>query len=225
MLGSNGGLLGKPRQSGPYQAPGVWTPTEQAIGQGQVSRWPIGASDPYWSSVTLLLHFDGTNGSTTFTDSSTSATAFTVNDGTVTIGTGDSVFGGASGNFTTGGDLRTGTSIAGLNFGTGDFTIELWAKQTASTGTLDTLLCANSEATFMIRPSTSNAQISIGSLTNLLIGTSFTLTASTWHHIAVTRKSSVCRAFKDGAIIGAAFSSDAINLSRLIIGDSSTTGR
>ena len=38
-----------------------------------------GPSDPYWSSVVLLLHCDGTNGSTTFTDSSSSNKTATAN--------------------------------------------------------------------------------------------------------------------------------------------------
>ena len=54
------------------------------------------STDPYWASVVLAMHFDGTNGSTTFTD----IKGHTVSSaGSPVISTARSKFGGASGLF------------------------------------------------------------------------------------------------------------------------------
>ncbi len=86
------------------------------------SRFATGG-DPYFSSVSLLLHGDGTNGSTTFTDSSGSPKTVSVVGSGVTISTAQSVFGGASINMNGSGNLSVPDSAA-FQFGSGDFTIE-----------------------------------------------------------------------------------------------------
>jgi len=83
------------------------------------------ATDPDFASVSLLLHGDGTNGSTTITDSSSSpktVTAF----GNAQISTTQSKFGGSSIAFDGNGDYITSASNAAFTFGTDDFTIEFW---------------------------------------------------------------------------------------------------
>jgi hypothetical protein len=89
-----------------------------------------GATDPYFSSVVSLLHGDGTNGSTTFTDQ-IAAKTWTRNGTTTVISTTQSKWGGASvyigntvGTATTNG--ITTPSHADFNFGTADFTLEWW---------------------------------------------------------------------------------------------------
>jgi hypothetical protein len=86
-----------------------------------------GERDPYFANVSLLLHMDGTNGATTFTDSSSfshSVSAF----GNAQITTSASVFGGASGRFDGSGDYLTVPNHSSLQLGTGDFTIEFWCR-------------------------------------------------------------------------------------------------
>jgi hypothetical protein len=72
-----------------------------------------------------LLHFDGANNSTTFTDSSSYAHAVTAADNAV-ISTTQSKFGGASGYFDGDGDGVTVPDGAEFAFGSGNFTIEAW---------------------------------------------------------------------------------------------------
>jgi hypothetical protein len=86
-----------------------------------------GLTDPYFSNVSLLLHGDGTNGSTTIVDSSSSPKTVTAVDN-AQISTAQSKFGGASIAFDGNGDYIYSYSNADFQFGTGDFTIELWVR-------------------------------------------------------------------------------------------------
>lgn len=83
-------------------------------------------TDPNFSSVGLLLHGDGANNSTTFTDSGPAARTITVY-GDAKISTAQSKFGGASMLFDGFNDYVTPPSSTDFQFGTGDFTIEGWA--------------------------------------------------------------------------------------------------
>lgn len=79
--------------------------------------------DAVFDKVVLLLHFDGANGSTTFTDNSPTPKTVTALS-SAAISTAQSKFGGASLGLT-GGFLSVENS-AGLDTSTGDFTIETW---------------------------------------------------------------------------------------------------
>ena len=63
----------------------------------------VTGGDPYYSAVSLLLPMDGTNGSTTFTDSSLNGLTVTA-VGNAQISTTQSKYGGASGYFDGTGD-------------------------------------------------------------------------------------------------------------------------
>jgi hypothetical protein len=99
---------------------------------------PAGPTDPYFSNVSLLLHGDGTNGSTNIVDSSPTPKTVTAY-GDAQISTAQSKFGGSSIAFDGAGDYLTVPSSAAFEFGTGDFTIEGWWRRTAATigGILD----------------------------------------------------------------------------------------
>jgi hypothetical protein len=90
----------------------------------------IPSGDPYWANVSLLLHADGTNGSTTFTDSS--PTTKTVTASGSTISTAQYIFGGSSGliaTATSSNDL-TIPNHTDFSLSTGDFTLEVWVYVT-----------------------------------------------------------------------------------------------
>lgn len=89
--------------------------------------------DPHRDSVSLHLHCDGTNASTTITDSSSLAHVMTAANG-AQITTSDSVFGGASLSLVGTNRTITAPSNAAFDFGSGDFTIELNYKSTQTTG-------------------------------------------------------------------------------------------
>jgi hypothetical protein len=88
-----------------------------------------GLTDPYFSNVSLLLHGDGTNGSTTITDSSSNNFSVTANDG-AQISTAQAKYGPSSIEFS--GSVNDGLSIQSatdFQFGTGDWTVEAWIYQ------------------------------------------------------------------------------------------------
>src|SRR3990167_7227024 len=79
------------------------------------------------ANVTLLLHCDGTDASTTFTDNSISSHVTTAN-GNAQIDTAQSKFGGASGLFDGTGDYLSVPNSDDWDFGTGDFTVDMWLR-------------------------------------------------------------------------------------------------
>lgn len=85
---------------------------------------PSGPSDPDFASVALLLHMDGANASTTFTDSSGNAHAVTANGG-AQISTAQSKFGGASADFDAVNSYLSVADDASLHLG-GTWTLEWW---------------------------------------------------------------------------------------------------
>lgn len=117
-----GGAIGKRLVATTTAASGVWQ-----IGEAEAAVrsaiWP--AADAYSSSVALLLHMDGTNNSTTFTDSGPSARSITAN-GDAKVSTAQSKFGGASCLLDGNGDYLTAGTSTGYDIGTGDMTLEAW---------------------------------------------------------------------------------------------------
>lgn len=77
--------------------------TGALLGSAITSDGQASPGDPHFSNVSLLLHMDGTNGSTTFTDSSPSPKTVTAY-GNAQISTAQSKFGGSSAYFDGAGD-------------------------------------------------------------------------------------------------------------------------
>jgi hypothetical protein len=156
-----------------------------------------GSTDPDFASVSLLLHMDGSNGSTTFTDSSSNALTITAN-GDAQISTAQSKFGGASGLFDGNADYITLAPAANLQFDA-DFTIEVWIYPLSSA---DMLIGSSSGDTntqvFRIN------QVNVGTLSMFLNGLSVFgqvsagITANQWQHLAIARNGSDTRIFVDG---------------------------
>lgn len=137
----------------------------------------------------LLLHFDGTNGSTSFTDSSPNAFAVTAS-GDAEISTTQSKFGGSSLGISTGYVYVSDDST--LSLGSDDFTIELWYYD--STGDGGVLAAqwggASNNAWFL----TTNVLYVNGS-------EAFSFSsepAEEWNHIAICRTSGTIRVFTNG---------------------------
>lgn len=91
---------------------------------------PRAPGDPYRSSVVAHLHMDGSNGSTSFPD--TTGRTWTPN-ANATVTTSNSKFGGASADFPSASLAYLETAGSDdFNFGSGDFTIEGWVYLTGS---------------------------------------------------------------------------------------------
>ena len=159
------------------------------------------SGDPYFSNVSILLHGDGTNGSTTFTDSSSNNHTLTVK-GDAQISTAQSKFGGSSMYFDGNGDYLT-VSDSSLALGTGEYTIELWVYILSATSLEAMASCGTSAGgSWQLRFGSSSVggrqiDFRVGTVTRL----STTISFNTWHHLAVTRDSSnTGRMFLNGTI-------------------------
>ena len=112
-------------------ASGVWKQTE--VAQLIASGWPNPNIDPYWTSVSMLLHGDGTNGAqnNTFIDSSGNSVVLT-RSGSATQGSYSAYAATAPYSSAAGSLYLSGTSdyvsiAASANFSySGDFTWECW---------------------------------------------------------------------------------------------------
>jgi len=153
-----------------------------------------GSTDPDFANVSLLLHGDGTNGSTTIIDSGPSpktVTAF----GDAQISTAQSKFGGASIAFDGSGDYLTGPSNnADFNFGTGDFAMEAFAYPVESR--IGIIFCYRSNQQDGVTFGQYNTQwfAKVGDAT-LIAGS---LTLNSFSHIAAVRASGVLTLYVNG---------------------------
>jgi hypothetical protein len=166
--------------------------------------------DPDFGSVSLLLHGDGTNGSTTIIDSSPSpktVTAF----GDAQISTAQSKFGGSSlYMLQADADLFNFTNIGSSLEFPGDYTIECWVYLPTLTGVLDASLYVISNAFLgsfhALNIDASNFNLYLNSV-GLFFAVAHNLSPATWHHIALCRAGSTVRIFTDGAQKGSTTSS------------------
>lgn len=173
----------------------------QRGGLGRAGGAPALAIDP--AAVSLLLHCDGSNGSTTFTDSSSHGATPSA-AGNAQISTAQSKFGGASLALDGTGDWIQVTPASGVpsrfNFGTGDFTIESWVYRSAAStgvifttrndglGTIGVNLQILSDGTLRIRINSGDGGDSASSA----------VPTGQWVHIAAARVAGVLKTFVDG---------------------------
>lgn len=155
-----------------------------------------GGGDPYWNQVVLLLHCDGTNGSTTITDSSPVGRTVTAN-GNAQISTAESKFGGASLLLDGSGDTVTMASSADFAFGTGDFTIETFLRYSNNVG-FQIPWSFNDATSNMLRIQNGNFALLLASNSTILSGSIPTLANGTWYHLAVVRSGNNWTLYIDG---------------------------
>ena len=153
-----------------------------------------GPSDPDFASVSLLLHADGADGSTTFTDSSSGGLTVTAYGdefyGNAQISTAQSKFGGASIRLLGSSQYFTTSGLA--NIGSGDFCVEFWANSPWDTDTMLFDFRTNAQLALW----TNNTSLYL--FQNGTYAPRATVTPNSWQHIAVTRDSGVIRLYLDG---------------------------
>jgi hypothetical protein len=150
----------------------------------------------------LLMHFDGTDGSTTFTDEY----GHTVTpSGNAQIDTAQSKFGGASGLFDGSGDYLSTTDSDDWSFGSGDFTVEGWIRPSTVSVRQEILAQRNdtlSPNDFWAVSLTSSGTIRTfaiagGAAVTDRTGTTV-LSTNTWYHVAIVRLSGSVQIYVEG---------------------------
>ena len=161
--------------------------------------------DPSYYSVSLLLHGEGTNTSTTITDSSSNPKIITV-AGSAQISTAQSKFGSSSIYLPASSSISTPSS-SDFAFGTGDFTIEFWWYVTTLPTSEARLVNFGSPANQFLNLTyaySSNTFTIVNESVAHVLTTSQSVSLNQWHHIAYTRSSSTLYLFFNGALLGTA---------------------
>lgn len=148
-------------------------------------------SDPDFSSVKLLLHCEGSNGSTTVTDSSSGARTATVN-GNAQISTAQFKYGSASLLFDGAGDYVTFPTSSDFDFAGGfDITIELWMYPTSFSklqGLIGNRPAAGGGGWQLYLNTTGTISVDAWDGTptdNMSITTASAVTLNAWNHVAL----------------------------------------
>jgi concanavalin A-like lectin/glucanase superfamily protein len=159
--------------------------------------------------TTALLHMDGADASTTFTDSNAGGAAKTwTAAGNAQIDTASSKFGGASGLFDQVGDYISTPAHADFNFGTGDFTIDSWFSRNGGNGTFRRMLLAETTgftACYSILLTSTNvvqAVVSYPSLGNRTITGTTAFTSAGFNHAALVRNGDTMTLYVNGVSEG-----------------------
>lgn len=187
-------------------------PTLQLGGLGRGRKADAGdpAGDPYWANVVALLHMDGADGSTTFTDQK--GKTWTPR-GNAQIDTAQSKFGGASGLFDGTGDSIDTPDHADFNWGSGDFTVEGWIRPNTITGGHYVIAQINAGGYgWLIYQNGSALQLylsSNGTAWDIASAKAFgTIATGSWNYFAVNRIGNDFTTYLQG-VQGAAWSSSA----------------
>lgn len=173
-----------------------------------------GPTDPYWTTVVNLTHFDGANGGTTFTNSAgtNAGGAIVQNGGSDALSTTQSVFGGASLRRSASGTAASAAVDAKYAFGTSDYTVEFRFRpdSVATANILDMREVSGGNTNKVTIYTLSN-----GTLVFFLNGadritsSSGVITATTWKAIALSRVSGTTRMFVDGTQVGSNYTDSA----------------
>lgn len=152
------------------------------------------AVDTDFDKVALLLHADGANGSTTFTDSSATPKTVTAYNGAV-ISTTESKFGGSSLYFSgPTSHLRVAPESA-FAIGTSDFTLECWVNYSSYAGARP--LGLFNGATGVVQMYIAGGALGVETR-DAYGGAAGSIPLNEWVHLAVARASSVVRSFING---------------------------
>lgn len=140
----------------------------------------------------LLIHADGSDASTTFTDDSVGGTTHSITaNGNAQVDTAQSKFGGASLLVDGTGDYLSMATSSDFDFGTADFTIDCWVRA-ATLGDNEGIVACRQfltdgyslhiNASGVVRLSDDDSS------TFLATSGSETISTSTWSHVALVRK-------------------------------------
>lgn len=154
----------------------------------------------------IMLHFDGTNGSTTITDSAPGTPHSWTANGNAQLDTGITKFGTATLLCDGTGDYVTTPDSADFTLGSGDWTVDFWFNRAGGDGlvrnsfgqinatadNVSTSIIGSLRATNTIR-----GVANVGSTIFAINGTT-AITTPGWHHYVFVRTGNILRLFLDG---------------------------
>ena len=157
-----------------------------------------GGGDPHWADVVSLLHFDGADGSTTFTDQKGHVwTRY----GDAQIDTAQSKFGGASGLFDVFGDAIEIPHTSSLDLDSAEWTIETYLRWNGASGPMAVLskrmTTGTSSAGWTAFTNGGSVRIWNGSSE---VGTPSVLSASVWTHVVWQRRAGNLEIYVGGTL-------------------------
>lgn len=173
-----------------------------------------GGGDPYFANVVALLHFDGTDASTTFTD--VTGKTWTAN-GNAQLDTDQSKFGTASLLLDGTGDYISTPATADFNFASDAFTLEGFMRPVlgadrsllsnrGGTGTQGWAVEVRATGALWFR-----ARVG-GTFSNTFLASATGLvTAGSWYHWAICRSGSSWWFFLDGVSVATATNADTLD--------------
>jgi hypothetical protein len=172
----------------------------------EIGNFSLSTIDPYYAYVTMLFHFDGTNGSTTFTES---RNGYTIGvGGNAQLTTADKVFGTASLLLDGTGDyISQNSTAAASHFDQNNFTIEGWVRRASTSG----LMTVSSQIQQFSGSSYDGHQWYFSGTgmsfngydnnTGVSVSSTFTVDTS-WHYYSVSRQGGVIYLHRDGVLVG-----------------------
>jgi hypothetical protein len=166
------------------------------INSYQFSSGGGGSTDPYFANVVLLMHCDGSNGSTTYVDNSSYARTITAYNGAA-LSTSSPKFGTASSLHDGVDDYVEVTASSDFVMGTAtDFTIEFWlyadSSQPVSCG------IGQGSGSYVV---VYGGSLYVGNGAANMIIHSYAGLYDTWTYIAVSRTGSTIKLFINGTSV------------------------
>lgn len=166
-----------------------------------LTRYKVsGPTDPYWSSVVALLHFEGPDHSTTFTDETGHLWELATSS-PAEISTTKSKFGGSSLHdnvSATYGGIRAVDPHSQFNFGTGDFTVEWWNNLDDNAVYQTFFAMGYVSSGDMLLQTTSTSSIAVYVSGTSVMSSSTTIPTGVWTHYAIVKDSGVLRLYING---------------------------
>ncbi|MFZ2633053.1 MAG: LamG-like jellyroll fold domain-containing protein [Desulfosalsimonadaceae bacterium] len=155
--------------------------------------------DTLLSKSKLYMYSDTTDGSTVFTDSSPVARTVTVSGNTQHAGS--SMFGGSTAmSFDGTGDYLKAASSSDWNFGTGDFTIDLWVNFASVPDAFDGVFSASKASVGGYLMNIYNGTLQWYSPATGWMDTGLTPAVGRWNHLAVVRFGNTVKIYVDGVM-------------------------
>lgn len=182
------------------------TPT-QIIGASTNGRWyNLQTSNDNTDAYTnLLLHMNGPDASTTFSDSGVTGHTVTA-IGNAQIDTAQSKFGGASGLFDGTGDYLTVSDHDDWTFGSGNWTIDAWVRFNVLNSNDQIILSVGDGVAaglaLFYRWDASAFMLTIDAGVTASLSWSWTPSTATWYHIALVRNGNTWTFYVDGTSKG-----------------------